>query len=59
MDFNKIEEILEEINRAKQAYQYLEDIFVYLSPYDKKINGKDCGNLCYKVADFLGFDDSE
>lgn len=58
MAFNEIKKLIEEINQAETACNLLERVYLSLSPYDKNINGKDCGNLCYEIAEFFGLDDS-
>jgi len=59
MEYEALERLVAEINRMKVAEELLSRVYWFLSPYDKKINGKDSGNLCYEIAEFFGLDDSE
>lgn len=54
--FENLENLLEDINRLKQAYNLLEQVYLEHCPYGTDpISDK----LRYKINDFFGFDDSE
>ena len=55
-----LECVLSEIVYLQKCETYLQEVLGYFGPYDKEINGKDCGNLIRRLHEFLyDFDDNE
>ena len=56
MNIDRINSLIDDIERLKAGYKLLEDIYLEVGPYESK---KIPEELCYKMREFFGFDDSE